>query len=718
MFQLNYKYKNILFIFLKKLTLIKILFMKIIYFILSFCFGKCNFHVIYDIGEKMLKDNYKKSKFIVAMLIVFVGSLFFVGCKKQFTVEISVVDMKSGYNINNINENQEIEENSPYEVFVNAESGYSLDNIVVKANGNVLVGTVTANVDGGEQIVTDETGYLYSRTWKSTIRNITSDTLVSVNLTNCNLIQHDINVGGFDENVYFAKSKISPNDEATTFSLDTITAPVQISNNLQRVGHGEKVYLFLDENTTLKVTSSNGDLMQVTSLKKFGDVPYIYNNQYAYYLGEVTKPLSISKVTNDETNFTLNNYEKLATIGFCHETDEPVSLHVLGDSLNNSSLTSLSGSGFFFYSFLYLGNKENFAQEQIETNINTETLNSIGKQIFYRLIPNENLFGETAVSNIADFYLVDDIFKNVENLTPLAIKNDLTSSYLEINKADILPYVEDDKATLFIKTVVKDNVLGDYYVGFEQNYVGQDTNIELQIQNEFGTTFFNYVDFTSSHKTFKYFLKSKLFNNNEYLNTLKVLIGNDDGMQNKPYLISAKIDITSNIDESFSKTQNISYENSNSYFDTISINDLSLFQGKNIFKIDIDTTFESYDTAMHQINFDHLFENGELSPKIYISNNLTNPNWIELKQENLTELNSLTISSYSPLYYYIDETSTNLPFNLVYENNIVSNTSYVYDIFGNSISFSQGGQYKEIHAMYLPFSYIIANAELTAMLLS
>ena len=657
----------------------------------------------------------------IMFLLLIIISMNFAGCGKSYEINVSTIAIKTGYSVNNIDNTQQVKKGESYEIYVSANEGYSLDNIVVKVNDDIVQGNVTNNNNGVDQSANDDNDGDSIRIWKYIVENISSNIDIIIDFTNCDLLQRSISLTGLsDENILYAVSKENNITYNIEFNNTNVTTTSIVSNDQITVNYGDGVYLFLDDNIELSVLNPISGENTVTSLKKFGEYTYKYNGNYVYYLDNVNANITISKKAYEEhTDGTVDLLiEMLANICFTQELNSLINFEIYGDSLLNSRLMTLNGYSYFDYSFIYFGNEDTFLDEGIDFGLDEGYLTTLGNKAFYRLNLNQQYFdiSTTNVEDVASFYLVDNIYTDTSNLTPLTIKRDLTSAYLEINISDIENFIENNRAGLFIKTVINEDILQQDYVGFELNYENQDSYTGVTIRNDENTYALNYCDFVSNKKIVYYYNKSVLFDSEgNYLNNLSISVGgNYYDLESKPYLISTNINMTSVNNTSFNYSDSKNYTGSDDYYDDIYITDLSLSLLKNIFIINIETIFQSFDTSNHAIDFSAIFQNSNLNQTIYITDNLSVPNWIEVKSENLEQLNELTINVDSPLYYYIEgEWGTALPFELNYILKGYSNTSCVNNITNEQMYI----QNYTIYALYLIDSYLSEDVQLTTQLI-
>lgn len=358
---------------------------------------------------------------------------------------------------------------------------------------------------------------------------------------------------------------------------------------------------------------------------------------------------------------------------------------------------------------MYIGDKQSYLDEQINDNINQYYLDVLGKKAYYRIYTNPNwLDASVSVQDVASFYLVDDIYADTSSLTPLEIKVDSTSEYLEIDKSDLQEFIQDDRAFVYLKTVVIEDTLKDY-VGFKLNYLNDDSNTGLTMLINSVSKEASYYEFTNNREKIYYFHKS-LFDNEK--NNLSISIGTASNYVH-PYIISAKLEIKDNL--SIIDSQEVTYNNTETYLDNVNIpvNKVKVQDDiNNVLEITINTTYQEHDTSAHAISFDELLSSSP-STRVFITDSLTNPEWIEVRLSNLSRLNNLTISTTNPLYYYYEDSPKTIVLELFYDSKLVSGFSPVVNVFNSLVLKPINNHSRIINALYLFDTFMPNEAPLT-----
>ncbi|MDD4210871.1 MAG: hypothetical protein PHC46_00555, partial [Clostridia bacterium] len=514
--------------------------------------------------------NLKKIKFyVLCAFIIFSSTIILSGCGKQYNITISKI-APVGYTVSTSDDNEKVEDGSSYEIYVNAEDGYALDGIIIKVNGNIVQGIVQANAEDQLTNISDENGAQYYRTLSYKINKVSSDININIDFSNSGLIERTITILDLEnQNALYATNISSDNTLKTEFDSSVISTLEEIENNAISVKYDDNIYIFLDEDIELSILSSD-DFRLYRSLKKYGNTPYKYNGKYVYYLRNIKDNFSIAKRVEEFEN-NLYTTETTANIAFMKSDSEFVDINYHGGSINNDAIGSLNGWGDFWHSYLYLGDKETFNDEQIENNLIQDYLDIMGKKAYYRLSLNPDLYdSNTQIENIASFYLVENIYQSTTNLTPLTINRDSISAYLEVNKSDLEQFIEDEKAGVYLKAVIKEEVLTEDYVGFKLNYLNGDLNTGIKIEVDELNHFLNYSEFNQNNETIYYFHKSYLYNDT-IQNNLIMSFGNQNYYNDMPYMISTKIEISKLNDLNIIASYETNYPGNEVYADNISL---------------------------------------------------------------------------------------------------------------------------------------------------
>ena len=649
----------------------------------------------------------KLNLYFILISILFCFSLFLFGCGNEAVkINTTYESIPTGYQLET--DEFRVSKGSSHIIHILAEQGYKLDDIIVKVNDSVVNGYVSANINGEDVEVNDETGIYYNRTWTYKINKVEVNTNIDVDLSLCGIMQRTLTLSGLEnQNAFYAKSIANDVKIKTNFNSNVITNKVPVFDNNFEINFGDGIYLFLDNDIDL-IISSETEYFPVGSLKRYGDVPYKYYKQHVYYLGNI---IDNTTVRNRYQSIVDESYAPYKTANIWIDRSTIVSLDYRGASLSNETLTVLTGER-FSDTYMYIGDKNTFQEEDIYNNLDASYLNVLGKKAFYRIHLSAEY--ETAmVEDIADFYLVNNPYVDITNLTPVSINRDEVSAYIEINKADIEQFINDDIAHVLLKTVIKEDILKSDLVGFKLNYENNDS-----VTGIMKGSYASYYEYTSDTNIIYYFKKSVFSGDNS--NHLEISIGTSNihepyfipKIESVNFVITKLNDSTSIFDKTVSYTEPV-------FADYVALDDYVIElddNEKNVFVIDIKTNFENKETSLHAISFDNLFNDiNELTQTVFISNNITASNWIEVKQENLTQLNELNISITSPLYYYIvGEDYSSLQFHISYNETNISNESIAIDILCNAINVEKGNSYYAIYALYLEAAYLPAEVELSA----
>lgn len=663
-----------------------------------------------------MKKLNKFKLYIVSAFIILSSTLFFTGCGKRYMVNISN-ETPEGYTVS---DSQEVKGGEKFEIYVNALEGYSLDNIIVKVNNSAVEGVVRTNINGEDIVVSDETGINYGRTWSYTINKVSSDIDIFVDFSDCGLIDCTITLSGLEnQNAFYAISVGPDNQSSTVLNSSSISQPQAFVSNQAQIKYGESLYILLNEKINLSALNSNENFYYQL-LTKYGGEYYKYNGKFVYYFRDVKGDLTIGKALKNNQN-NIYTTEQLATIAFKGIGSDAVNLEYYGHSLNTEPTGSITGAGLFWHSYLYLGDKNKFEDEQIESSLIEESLRIMGKKAYYRLSLNPNFYNsDIEVKDVASFYLVENIDEDTTNLTELTIKKDSISEYLEIEKSDIEQFISDNTAGLYLKTVIKEDALINDYFGLQLNYVNNDLNTGVEIYiNESHREYASYLEFLEDDELIYYFHKSQLYND-EVQNAFNISFGNSNYYGDMPYILATEFRISRLNSADFIFSKMIDDYPADSVYDgkeLIENHEISLIENeKNIFEITVKTTYQSPDASNHQVGFNAVFDNDyKLSKPIYIANSITNPEWIELTEDNLPQLNNLTISASEPLYVYSYDYAS-LPLEL-YDGNmkLVSAYSLVNDVRGNAIMiYDDYDNYCNVYALYLNKLYIPADTSIEA----
>jgi hypothetical protein len=657
--------------------------------------------------------------YILSALIIFSSAILLTGCGKKYTVTISK-EAREGYAIFTSDESEEIKANSKYEIYISAEIGYSLDGIIVKVNNSAVEGVVKADIENDYVNVTDETGIDYFRTWTYTIDKVTSDLDIIVDISDCGLVDCTITLSNLEnQNAFYAKGLGSDEQLNTNLNQYSISTPKAVVNNQAHIKYGQSIYILLNESIDISILNSN-DNVYYQPLTKYEGVYYKYNGKFVYFFRYVTHNFTIVEKTQNYQN-DIYTTEKLATIAFAGIGSDAVNLSFYGYSLDSEPTGSLSGEGAFWHSYLYLGDKNNFEDEQIENNLSEEYLSLTGKKAYYRLSLNPNFYDSNIdVTDVASFYLVYNIYDSTTNLTELTIKKDSIGEYLEIDKADIEKFISNDTAGLYLKTVIKENALAKDYFGLKLNYLNNDLNTGLTIHiNELQSYPVCYNEFLEDDNFIYYFHKSQLYNGTTE-NGLNIWFGNNNYFGDMPYVLATEIKISRLNNTGFIFSDIINYPAYSIYDGTTVLKNhgIPLIDNiKNVLEITVKTTYQNRDTSTHSIDFNTLLNNNyEINEPLFITNSINNPQWIEVTEDNLPQLNNLTISVNSPLYFYSHKDYMAFPLDLYNSDmKMVSAYSLACNVRGNVITIiNDDYTIYLVYALYLKNAYLPENAQFQA----
>lgn len=696
--------------------------------------------------------NKKKNigRFFLLLAVVLIFAMVFTACgnsnnTEEVKITVSFTPTENFYlgNIsaskNDSGDNYSLKKGEDFTLELIVGEGWNHKNISFTAGSKVVTASVVYNDDSSKSISESEhVDYSRVRICKYKMSNVTEDLAVNIDVSNCKKAEIELTVeDSLAEASYALVKDLSDNTFVTQLNSEIIETVKSIPQEGKiTVPYGKSLLFFTDDENGIKSQETYGVSFNCLHKANVNGQTFKYSNKYVYLLQEAKVDVTLSKAANENDGYDYKvEVPNLFTTAYpdVNVTGEQIKINSFVDTaettdstqygnetytLNGKTLAnsiSMSGSGYYIYAQLYLGNAANAGLDEYlsQNEVGNQTRSTIGSKTYLKV----KAVDSSLYDNV-DFYLsaVSDVSKaeqgqkialelqTAEDGTKfIVVTRDLVSAFVKDLKQDGF---DCKTGFLFVSYTFNETFFNNQNtLGFtvEKNLVDGDAYVRLSAGN--GGYYNHDYGVINDNKTIYYFNRDKLFTDGVYNNNAIVtLVGLSSGIVMPRYssVVCEIYSVDGNGTKTLIKTGTGSQQDIENGAMVLDLS--SVAANHKMLHISLSYNQTPYDTSEHIVDFSSLLANGKT---LFVKTSVTGE-WTTVTAETST----IKLTSGNTLYYYLANSTSSINFALEYDDIILSVNGSATDLFNRSMLID--GESVDIRYITLNGSYLSEGVTLKA----